>query len=382
MNPLVSIVMPTYNGEKYIGEAIDSVLNQSYNNWELIIVNDGSKDGTASVISEYLKIDSRIQSYDNEENSGISITLNNGFRKAKGVYYTWTSDDNICKPHAIRKMVEYLENHHEYGMVYADMDIVDETGSLIRSVSEDVSSLYYNDMIGGCFLYSAQAAKEIGDYDSQWTCVQDYDYWLRFNRLYDIGHLKENLYCFRRHGHAMTSLKENRLNLELYKLRMKHIDVILKHMLPLEKICLFIDMYCQNHNEVEGIKKDFFGDNIPDEVGFLYRQQERDKSKKAIIFGCGEFGEKALELFGEEDIAYFVDNNPQKAGTVFSGKEVLSFEEYVKAEKDYQTIVAVGSRIIPAIIKQIENAGVSGYTTYIQYAKDISNFNEMSEGEK
>ena len=104
MSKLISIILPTYNGEKYIRESIDSILNQTYKNWELIIVNDCSTDQTPTIVDEYATKDSRIKIINNAMNLKLPKSLNIGFKEAKGEYYTWTSDDNIFKPTALEVM--------------------------------------------------------------------------------------------------------------------------------------------------------------------------------------------------------------------------------------------------------------------------------------
>ena len=106
--PKVSIVLPTYNGEKYIKESIESILSQTLTDWELIIVNDCSKDTTASIISEYASEDDRIKIITNEQNQKLPESLNIGFRQACGEYLTWTSDDNMYKPQALKTMRNVL----------------------------------------------------------------------------------------------------------------------------------------------------------------------------------------------------------------------------------------------------------------------------------
>lgn len=89
---VVSIVMPVYNGEKYLRQSIASVVNQTFKDWNLIIVDDCSTDSSPEIMNEYAKADDRIQVIHNEVNSKIPASLNNGFEEAAGRYFTWTSD--------------------------------------------------------------------------------------------------------------------------------------------------------------------------------------------------------------------------------------------------------------------------------------------------
>ena len=108
--PLVSIVLPTYNGYRFLEKSICSILNQSHSNWELIIVDDASTDESPEIIDKYVLADKRIRSIRHETNRKIPAALNTGFTQAEGVYLTWTSDDNCYKPDALVNMVDYLES--------------------------------------------------------------------------------------------------------------------------------------------------------------------------------------------------------------------------------------------------------------------------------
>ena len=131
-NPeLISIVLPVYNGEAYLEESIKSILRQTYSCFELIIVNDCSTDMTETIIRRYMEEDDRIILISNCENQRLPKSLNIGFAVSKGQYLTWTSDDNLYYPEALEKMVNYLKGHKEDGLVYADMNLIDETGRII-----------------------------------------------------------------------------------------------------------------------------------------------------------------------------------------------------------------------------------------------------------
>ena len=134
MNKLVSIVLPTYNGEQYIRESIDSVISQTYKNWELIVVDDCSKDNTSKIVEEYVNKDKRIRLIKNDINQKLPASLNIGFSYANGEYYTWTSDDNKYKPDAIQTMVNTLEKDNSCILVSANLDYIDSFGNITGSL--------------------------------------------------------------------------------------------------------------------------------------------------------------------------------------------------------------------------------------------------------
>ncbi len=123
MDDLISIVLPIYNGEKYMKQSIDSVINQTYANWELLIVDDGSTDNTAAIAREYAEKDNRIKYYKNPQNMRLPKTLNRGFSLATGDYLTWTSDDNYYYPTALEKMYTTLVRQNAE-FVFASCDVI------------------------------------------------------------------------------------------------------------------------------------------------------------------------------------------------------------------------------------------------------------------
>src|SRR5580693_6014535 len=113
-SPLVSVAMPVYNAEKYIMQAIDSVLGQSYPHFELVIVNDGSTDRSKEIIHSYS--DKRIRFYDNEVNLGITKTRNKCIQYATGKYIAVLDNDDIALPFRLEKQVEFLESDFDYAL--------------------------------------------------------------------------------------------------------------------------------------------------------------------------------------------------------------------------------------------------------------------------
>jgi glycosyltransferase involved in cell wall biosynthesis len=206
MAPLVSIVLPTYNGARYLDDSVRSCLAQTHTNWQLIIVDDCSTDDTPLRIAQYISADSRIQSVRHETNRKLPAALNTGFRVARGDFLTWTSDDNYYLPEALQSMLTFLESHPEAGMVYTDWTMVEENdGSAQRMVVGDPNDLIIENRIGPCFLYRRQVKEVIGSYAEDLFLAEDYDYWLRVSRHFRLLPLHQNLYYYRCHGMSLKS---------------------------------------------------------------------------------------------------------------------------------------------------------------------------------
>lgn len=200
---LVTIVLPTHNGSKYICESIDSCLRQTYDNLELIILDDASTDDTWRIINEHT--DHRIHAIRQEVNRGLPETLNEGFRHAEGEFLTWTSDDNRYAPEAIAEMISYLDGEPSVGLVYADYWLIDETGKSTGKIFNDPpEKLIERDVIGACFLYRHTVYERIGNYDPGARLTEDYEFWLRVSTVFRIAHLPKLLYYYREHASSLT----------------------------------------------------------------------------------------------------------------------------------------------------------------------------------
>lgn len=233
---LVSIVLPVYNGELMIAQAIESILKQTYKKFELIIIDDGSEDKTPEIIEQYANMDKRIIAI-HQENRKIPRTLSRGFRLARGEYFTWTSADNILHPNCIEKLVSCLRADGKLGMVYANMRLIDEKGELITDHTWYPSykgspivnlpnstlelNIYPNNTIGAAFMYRGIVGQLLEDYSEYRHTLEDYDYWMRVNSLFKVSHVpfNEPIYDYRIHSKSLTSqdkqlgITENRYKL-------------------------------------------------------------------------------------------------------------------------------------------------------------------------
>lgn len=200
---LVSIVLPTYEGDRYLAEAIRSCLTQTYPHLELLIVDDGSRGDIRGIVEA--NQDARVRYLRHSENRGLSAALNTGFGSARGDYLTWTSDDNRYHPEAIERMVEYLEAHPGAGLVYAGCREIDERGTLGGVLAAPPpDSIWTGNCVRACFLYRREVQERVGLYDPELPLVEDYDYWLRTARRFRLARLDAVLYDVRDHRERLT----------------------------------------------------------------------------------------------------------------------------------------------------------------------------------
>ncbi len=205
--PTVSIVLPTFNGSRYLRESIDSVLAQTLQDWELIIVDDASTDETPEIAQSYAARDPRIRVIHNARNLKLPASLNVGFKEASGRYWTWTSDDNRMRPIMLEKLASFLDTNPQFGMVCTGFTYINEAGRPVkqRPAGRLEDMLSWN-AVGACFLYRRELAERVGEYCEECYLAEDYDYWLRVMAVADIAFLDADLYEYRAHESSLSSL--------------------------------------------------------------------------------------------------------------------------------------------------------------------------------
>ena len=203
--PKISVILPVYNGAQYLKDSIESILNQTYSNFELIIVDDCSTDNSSEIAKSYANIDSRVAYFCNEQNLKLPASLNLGFAKATGTYWTWTSCDNLYFNNAFEVMAAELDNDSSIGLVYADRESIDETGKVIGYISAGLpDDLIIENVIGACFLYRKDIALKVGLYDSNCFLCEDYEYWLRVGLYTKLKKIQKCLYKYRYHKDSLS----------------------------------------------------------------------------------------------------------------------------------------------------------------------------------
>jgi len=187
--PEVSIILPTYNGVIRIEKAISSILAQSFSNFELIVIDDGSNDGTDQIIKKLSNEDKRIVYLRNEINLGIQKSLNRGLKEAKGKYIARIDDDDEwLDKDKLKKQVEFLEANPDYVLVGTGAVVVDENGKeLLRYLLPETDSELRKKILSkNCFVHSSVVFRKdtvlvLGGYDESQAVrhVEDYDLWLK-----------------------------------------------------------------------------------------------------------------------------------------------------------------------------------------------------------
>ncbi|HOU45808.1 MAG TPA: glycosyltransferase [Candidatus Pacearchaeota archaeon] len=206
--PKVSIVLPTYKGYRYLRQSIQSCLDQSFTDFELIIIDDGPSQETQDIVNSFS--DKRIKLLINEHNIGLPDSVNKGMSNAIGRYLTWTSDDNYFAKDAIKEMVTYLDENKSY-FVYCNYWLINEEGEKIKEVKlSNPENLDGFNTIGACFLYKKEIPEKIGGFNKEFLGAEDYEYWLRIKYSgFKISKIDKTLYYYRQNPQGITGTQKS-----------------------------------------------------------------------------------------------------------------------------------------------------------------------------
>jgi glycosyltransferase involved in cell wall biosynthesis len=188
---LISVVIPVYNGEKTIQQTINSVLNQTFKDWELIIIDDGSQDSTVKIIREIEDSRIRIFSYDN---GGLALSRNRGIDHAEGEYITFLDADDLWTPDKLEAQFQALQENPEAMVAYSWTDYIDESSQFLHSGRHiTINGNIYQHLLVNNFLENGsnplirkQALNQVGEFDTSLKAGEDWDMWLRLAAHYQF----------------------------------------------------------------------------------------------------------------------------------------------------------------------------------------------------
>lgn len=219
-NPKVSILMNTFNRSDLIGRAIKSVKNQTFADWELIIVNDGSTDNTANVVREWQKNENRVIYLENKTNLGIPRSSNAGLKVAKGSYISILDDDDFWFDNRkLEKQMDFLDKNPEYVACGGGVIVVDEKEKeLYRYLKPETDKeireyMHYSDpLANSTTIYRYLSARKLGFYDERSRYCSDRDFWYKMGKIGKFYNFQEYLTCYTMFG-GNTSIAKIRPHL-------------------------------------------------------------------------------------------------------------------------------------------------------------------------
>lgn len=247
--PKVSIIMPVYNTEKYLDQAIQSILNQTFKDFELIIIDDGSTDSSIEIIKKYLN-DKRVVLIKNKENMGISKSINVGIEKSKAALIARLDSDDNSRKDRLEKQYNYMKKNSDLSIIGSYVDVIDEDGKLLYKLEKPVT---YDEIMKVCFFYGpfVQSSimfkkvdvEKIGKYRGQYDYCEDIDLYLRL--LY-AGYKGENIpeYLVEWRQYAESTNKYHRKKATINKnIKKEIIDKYGEKISFFEKLSMYIHYY-------------------------------------------------------------------------------------------------------------------------------------------
>jgi GT2 family glycosyltransferase len=206
--PTLSVVMTVYNTERYVAEAVESVLAQTFRDFEFVIVDDGSTDGSTTILNDYAKRDARIR-LTSRPNTGIVAAANEGIGVARGKYLARMDSDDVCVPHRFETQVRYLDEHPECVLVGSRVTVVDPYGSPVfdsgqKLTHEEIDAELLTSgggwaVVQPSAMMRTDAVRKVGGYRGRHNVSEDQDLFLRLAEVGRVANLPERLLRYRRH---------------------------------------------------------------------------------------------------------------------------------------------------------------------------------------
>jgi len=223
MNPTVSVLMPAYNAEEYVDTAIQSIRDQTFEDFELLVVDDCSDDETWSIIQRHAAEDERVNGFRNEENRGVVKTRNKLFELASDpLYYAIFDADDVSKPARLERQVAFLEEHEMIDAVGSFLEAIDSTGERVgrREYPTDPKKIrrslpIFSPMAQPSVMIRRDVVEAVEGYDEEWERCQDYDLWWRVSEAgFSLANIDEPLVSYRLHDEQgkLTSFHETLRN--------------------------------------------------------------------------------------------------------------------------------------------------------------------------
>lgn len=237
MNPEISVIMSVYNGEEYLREAIESIMGQTFKNWELIVINDCSTDSTANILSDLAQKDERIKVHTNEVNLKLPSSLNKAISLSKGKYIARMDADDISLPQRLEKQYNFMEEHSDVALsscrfLTVKNGVYTSGGCGGRCDNEAIRAmlLVTNPILHPGVIAKAEVMKKY-NYDTTLTCTEDLELWTRLaSQNQKIQILPEYLLIYRLHDKQITSTTLERQHTEVLKIQNKYYSSLITQM--------------------------------------------------------------------------------------------------------------------------------------------------------
>ncbi|MBP9765906.1 MAG: glycosyltransferase [Candidatus Pacebacteria bacterium] len=228
MNPKVSIIMPVYNGEKFLRESIESVLNQTFDNFEFIIINDGSKDNSLNIIKEYDVKDKRIKIID-QENKGVSSSRNNGIKSSNGKYITFIDCDDIWLINKLETQINEFEKDKELKICGTWAKVINEYGEIISNFNYPpltnilirIESIYKNPFITSSIIFKKEIIDNKKLFLPKMKLAEDYEFITKYIYKNKSKNINQTLIKYRIHQNNSDNTIYKKFNFKIIAIKIR-----------------------------------------------------------------------------------------------------------------------------------------------------------------
>jgi len=215
----ITVLLAVYNGQQYLRAAVESVLSQTFTQFEFLIIDDGSTDGSLNILREYARADGRIRLV-TRPNKGLTVTLNEGISLAKGEYLARMDADDICMPRRFERQLGYMKDHPECVLVGSRVELMDPEGLPIREMCleqthEEIDAAHLNrgwPVVHPAAMIRLSALKQVGGYRDEFNTLEDLDLFLRLAEVGKLANLPDVLLHYRQHFASVTHSREQKQN--------------------------------------------------------------------------------------------------------------------------------------------------------------------------
>jgi glycosyltransferase involved in cell wall biosynthesis len=212
--PTISVLMSVYNGERYLAAAMDSILSQTFRDFELIVIDDGSKDSSPAILQDYAKRDARVK-LTLRDNKGLTATLNEAFAQSRGRYLARMDCDDVALPDRFARQVQLLEADPDVVCTGGYFQLIDGAGRLLTTLQPPTDNdaiqakllAGHNAICHPCAMIRRQAMETVGGYDERFKTSQDLDLWLRLGEVGKLANVPAPVLKFRLHESSVSETK-------------------------------------------------------------------------------------------------------------------------------------------------------------------------------
>ncbi|MGB1249601.1 MAG: glycosyltransferase family 2 protein, partial [Candidatus Promineifilaceae bacterium] len=257
--PKVTVLMSVYNGSTYLEAAIESILNQTFSEFEFLIIDDGSTDESLSILQHYARIDPRIRLICNNQNKGLTKSLNIGLKQARGRYIARQDADDISLPTRLEKQIAFLDTNTTFGLVGCNIAIIDANGAVSRISKRSTDAytirwrLYFHNEYGAhsALTLRTKFVRQLQGYAEEYRYAQDYELWTRMSRHSQLGRLPEVLVLWRAHNQQISSAHKTYQDELAFEIANAHLQTVFQSPVPSLSIQQAIYFYRCEFRKIE-----------------------------------------------------------------------------------------------------------------------------------